>query len=145
MEYFKNLIYSICGAGIIASVFRILVSNSKLQKSINIFLSMFIFLYTVIPIGNLVSDFNFDFNMEIAPKSYEDIYKDGYNTIIYNSINNVCKKYDKSIIDIAIDSYIDDEGYLVVNSIELRLNSDDKNSIVAKELKEMFNFEVIFV
>ncbi len=145
MEYFKSFIYSICGAGIITSVLRILVSKSKLQKSVNIFLSMFVFLYTIIPIGNLVSNFNFDLNMEVESKSYENIYIDGYNAIIYNSINNVCKKYDMSIIDINIDSYIDNEGYLVVNSIELRLNSDDKNNIIAKEIKEMFNYEVIFI
>jgi hypothetical protein len=41
MENFKLWIISFCGAGIISSLFKILVSNSNVKKSVDIFLSMF--------------------------------------------------------------------------------------------------------
>lgn len=145
MEYFKTWIFSLCGAGIITSVFRILVSNSNVKKTVNIFLSMFVFLYTVIPIENIISDFDFQFENDIETSSYTDIYKDGYETIIVKSIENVCDKHNISIVNININSYIDNDGYLVIEKIELELSNDDKNQIVAKELKEQFNYEVIFI
>lgn len=145
MEYFKTWIFSLCGAGIITSVFRILVSNSNVKKTVNIFLSMFVFLYTVIPIENIISDFDFQFENDIETSSYTDIYKDGYETIIIKSIENVCDKHDVSIVNININSYIDNDGYLIIEKIELELSNDDKNQIVAKELKEQFNYEVIFI
>lgn len=145
MEYFKTWIFSLCGAGIITSIFRILVSNSNVKKTVNIFLSMFVFLYTVIPIENIISDFDFRFENDIDPSSYTDIYEDGYETIIIKSIENVCDKHNVSIVNININSYIDTDGYLVIEKIELELSNDDKNQIVAKELKEQFNYEVIFI
>ncbi len=145
MEYFKTWIFSLCGAGIITSVFRILVSNSNVKKTVNIFLSMFVFLYTVIPIKNIISDFDFRFENDIETSSYTDIYKDGYETIIVKSIENVCDKHNVSIVNININSYIDTDGYLVIEKIELELSNGDKNQIIAKELKEQFNYEVIFI
>lgn len=145
MEYFKTWIFSLCGAGIITSVFRILVSNSHVKKTVNIFLSMFVFLYTIIPIENIISDFDFQYDNDIETNSYTDIYKDGYETIIVKSIENVCDKHNVSIVNININSYIDNDGYLVIEKIELELSNDDKNQIVAMELKEQFNYEVIFI
>lgn len=145
MEFFKNWILSLCGAGIITSLFKILVSNSNVKKTVNIFLSMFVFLYTIIPIESMFDSFKFDYENNFDAKSYEEIYKDGYETIIVNSIENVCKNYNASIVNINIDSYIDNDGYLVVKKIELELSSKDKSQIIVKELKDKFNYEVIII
>lgn len=145
MEYFKNWIFSLCGAGIITSIFRILVSNSNVKKSINIFLSMFMFLYTVIPIENMFSNLEINFNSDIGTISFTDIYKDGYETIIKKSIETVCENYGVSILNISIDSYLGNDGYLIVNKIELELSNNDKNQEIESELKEQFNYEVIFI
>lgn len=145
MEYFKNWILSLCGAGIISSVFKILVSNSNVKKTVNIFLSMFVFLYTIIPIESMFDSFKFDYENNFDAKSYEEIYKDGYETIIVNSIENVCKNYNVSIVNINIDSYIDNDGYLVVKNIELELSSNEKSKIIEKELKDKFHYEVIII
>ncbi len=145
MEYFKNWILSLCGAGIISSIFKILVSNSNVKKTVNIFLSMFVFLYTIIPIESMFDSFKINFKKDFETKTYEEIYKDGYETIIVNSIKNVCKNYNVSIVNINIDSYIDSDSYLVVKKIELELSSNDKSQIIAKELKDKFNYEVIII
>ncbi len=145
MELFKNWILSLCGAGIISSVFKIIVSNSNVKKTVNIFISMFVFLYTIIPIESMVDSFKINFNEYSEKKTYAEIYKDGYKTIIVNSIENVCKNYNVSIVNINIDSYIDNDGYLVVKKIELELSSNEKSQIIAKELKDKFNYEVIII
>ena len=145
MEFFKNWILSLCGAGIITSVFKILVSNSNVKKTVNIFLSMFVFLYTIIPIESIFDSFKIDFKEDFETKTYAEIYKDGYETIIVNSIENVCKNHNVTIVNINIDSYIDNDGYLIVKKIELDLSSNDKSQIIAKELKNKFNYEVIII
>ena len=82
MENFKVWIISLCGAGIISSLFKILVSNSNVKKSVNIFLSMFVFLYTIIPIENVISDLKIDTIENYDDSDYTEIYKSGYETII---------------------------------------------------------------
>ena len=145
MENFKVWIISRCGAGIISSLFKILVSNSNVIKSVNIFLSMFVFLYTIIPIENVISDLKIDTIENYDDSDYTEIYKSGYETIIIKTIENVCASNGVTILSINIDSYIDENQYLVVNRIELELNTDEKNQIIQKELKEKSDIEVIFI
>lgn len=145
MEHFKIWIISLCIAGIISSVFKILVSNSNVKKSVNIFLSLFVFLYTVLPIENIISDFKLNIENDYELSSYDEIYKNGYETIIIKSIESICVKNDVTLQNINIDSYIDENHYLVVNRIEIELSNDEKNHIIQDELKEKFNFEVIFI
>lgn len=145
MENFKVWIISLCGAGIISSLFKILVSNSNVKKSVNIFLSMFVFLYTIIPIENVISDLKIDTIEDYDDSDFIEIYKSGYETIIIKTIENVCASNGVTLLNINIDSYIDDNQYLVVNRIELELNTDEKNQIIQKELKEKSDIEVIFI
>ena len=53
MDNFKLWAYSLCGAIVITSVFKLIVSESRLKKSINIFLSAFLFFYSIIPLGDI--------------------------------------------------------------------------------------------
>ena len=145
MENFKVWIISHCGAGIISSLFKILVSYSNVKKSVNIFLSMFVFLYTIIPIENVISDLKIDTIENYDDSDYTEIYKSGYETIIIKTIENGCASNGVTILSINIDSYIDENQYLVVNRIELELNTDEKNQIIQKELKEKSDIEVIFI
>ena len=145
MENFKVWIISLCGAGIISSLFKILVSNSNVKKSVNIYLSMFVFLYTIIHIENVISDLKIDTIENYDDSDYTEIYKSGYETIIIKTIENVCASNGVTILSINIDSYIDENQYLVVNRIELELNTDEKNQIIQKELKEKSDIEVIFI
>ena len=53
MDNIKIWTFSLCGALFITAIFRIIISGSRLEKSVNIFLSVFIFLYAVLPINNI--------------------------------------------------------------------------------------------
>lgn len=145
MENLKIWIISICGAGIITSLFKMLISNSNLRKSVNIFLSMFVFLLTVLPIENIISDFEIKFDSDYEQVSYDEIYKNGYEAIIINSIEKICNYNNIKLLDIKIDSYIDENYFLVVNKIELELNSNQKNDVIKKQIYDELNFEVIFI
>ena len=143
MESIKLWIFSIFGAGIVTSIFKIIISDSRIKKTVNIFLSMFVFLYTIIPLENISTDINVDFNN--TEYEYNDIYKNGYESIIKESINKICKDNNTSIIIFNIDSYIDDDGYLVVNSIEIKIDDESKNQIIKEKIKEKLDFEVTFI
>ncbi len=144
MDNFKLWIISFCGTGIISSLFKILVSNSNVKKSVDIFLSMFVFLYTVIPIGNLMYDIKFD--IEISEKaSYEDLYKNGYEAIVTESIEKICSSNDIEIEDIYIDSYLDENQYLVINKVELELSHNENNNEIKRAIKEELGIEVVII
>ena len=106
---------------------------------------MFVFLYTIIPIENVISDLKIDTIENYDDSDYTEIYKSGYETIIIKTIENVCASNGVTILSINIDSYIDENQYLVVNRIELDLNRDEKIQIIQKELKEKSDIEVIFI
>lgn len=142
MDSFKVWILSLCGALVITSIFRILIHNSSVSKSINIFLSMFIFLYSIIPLEGLFNNFDFSPNIENETRPYDEYYKDGYERIVVEAINNVCEKNNVSVIEIDMDSYIDDNGYYCINKLEIEIDSPDKKELIISELKNTFGFEV---
>ena len=133
---------SLCGALVVTSIFRILMSTSSLNKSINIFLSMFIFLYSVIPLENIVTNSTFKLEEQDDVVSYEEYYKNGYENIVIEAIKNVCADNDVSVISIDIDSYIDENEYYCINNILLEINSSDMKEIIREDLKEKLGFEV---
>jgi hypothetical protein len=105
---------------------------------------MFVFLYTVIPIGNLMYDIKFD--IEISEKaSYEDLYKNGYEAIVTESIEKICSSNDIEIEDIYIDSYLDENQYLVINKIELELNHNENSEEIKRVIKEELGIEVVII
>lgn len=142
MEYLKVWAISLCGALVVTSIFRIIINNSSLNKSINIFLSMFIFLYTVIPLENIFDSFNNIKPVERIEKSYDDYYIDGYEKIIIKAIKNICKEKNVSVLSVNMDSYIDNEGYLCVNFLEIKIDSPKLNEEIKETIKEKLGFEV---
>lgn len=142
MDGIKIWALSLCGALVVTSIFRILMSTSSLNKSINIFLSMFIFLYSVIPLENIVANSTFKLEEQDDVVSYEEYYKNGYENIVIEAIKNVCADNNVSVISIDIDSYIDENEYYCINNILLEINSSDMKEIIREELKEKLGFEV---
>ncbi len=142
MENLKLWALSLCGALVVTSIFRILMSGSRLKKSINIFLSMFIFLYSVVPIGDIFSSLNFEIDTLDETYSYEQYYEDAYEQIVIKSIENICEKNNVSVISISIDSYIDENEYYCVNDIDLHIDNSAKTEDIKNDLKNEFGFEV---
>ena len=88
MDNIKIWTFSLCGALFITAIFRIIVSGSRLEKSVNIFLSVFIFLYAIFPINDI--NINVDSSFDIEENNTNNIYQYGYESVIKESINKVC-------------------------------------------------------
>ena len=145
MENIKIWTFSLCGALFITAIFRIIISGSRLEKSVNIFLSVFIFLYAVLPINDL--EFNIDSYLDINEYNTAKIYNDGYENIIKESIKKICQDKNIPINSITVDSYINDNGDYVVNQIivesDIKNNKDYIKSIIKSELG--FEVKVIWI
>ncbi len=142
MDNLKIWSLSLCGALVVTSIFRILMSNSQLKKSINIFLAMFIFLYSVVPIGGLFSVKNFNIDLSDNSFSYNEYYENTYEIIIIKVVENVCEKNGATVISVEIDSYVDENEYYCVNRIDLQVDIKNKSKVIKDELKKEFGFEV---
>ena len=81
METFKAWILSICGATLVTSLCKVILSNSKIQKMTNVFLSIFVLLYTILPIKNINLSFDSFQNEIIDEDSYDLYYQEGYNGV----------------------------------------------------------------
>lgn len=138
MEEIRQWFLSLCGATAITGIFHVFLENSSLKKSINIFLSIFVLFYTIIPLSNIEP-----INVELDLKNVEfsDFSKENYEQIILTTINNVCAENDVEIISVDIDSYIEDEN-LVVNKIEVETDTPNKSKEIEDILKNEFGFEV---
>lgn len=82
---------SLCGALVITSVFRLIISGSRLEKSVNVFLSVFIFFYSIIPLSNITEIDDLSFNFEVEEKE-DEIYLDGYEMVVVESIKKFVMK-----------------------------------------------------
>lgn len=140
MESFKIWMMSICGATAVSAIFKLLLADSSLKKVINVFFSIFILFYTVIPIQSF---FNGSINLQTDTEdiSYNEYYEEGYNAVVTKSVTNVCNEIGVKVLSIDIYSYIDDEGYLNVHKIVI--NTDSKNyQEIEEKIKNELGFEV---
>lgn len=142
MNSFKIWILSLCGATAITALFKILLSKSSLNKILNIFFTLFVLFYTIMPLQSLfnIKEFNnFSFNT-----SYEndEIYKKGYEQIIELSIKKECEKLDVKVISFNIVSNLNNDNTLSVEKIEIQINNEGKNEMIKNAIKEQLGYEV---
>lgn len=142
METFKIWILSLCGATAITSLCKIFLSKSKYRNITNVFLSMFVLLYTVLPFENI--KFNIDYFKEGKSYEYSKIsyYQEGYEFILKESINKICEKFNIGVISIEIDSYIDDDNYFIVENLVIDIKDDSRIAEVKDIIKNNLNYEV---
>lgn len=140
MENFKIWIMSLCGATAVSAVFKLLLADSSLKKVINVFISIFILFYTVMPVQSFFKE-SVKINAENSDISYEEYYEDGYKAIVTQAVTNLCNDMGIKVLSLHIDSYIDDEGYLSVNKIKLQTNAEN-SEIVKEKIKSELGFEV---
>ena len=139
MEDIKQFLLSVCGATAISGIFQIFLSNSNLKKSINVFLSIFVLFYTLMPLSNL----NFEeFKFEFDSYSTNALNQEAYEEIISTSINDVCVKNSVEVITIDIDSYINDD-YLQIDKIIVKISNPEKAQLIENEIKKQLGYEVI--
>ena len=140
MENIKIWTFSLFGALFITAIFRIIISGSRLEKSVNIFLSVFIFLYAVLPINNI--EFNFDSYLDINEYNTEKFYNDGYENIIKESIKKICQDKNITVNSITVDSYMDDNGDCIINKIIVESDITNNKDYIKSMIKNELGFEV---
>ena len=74
MDGFKTWILSVCGAMILSSLFKMILSDSSLKKSVNIFFSLFILFYTVVPLSGSIVESKKTESAITAESNYDDIF-----------------------------------------------------------------------
>lgn len=140
MENLKIWIMSLCGATAISAIFKLLLADSSLKKVINVFFSIFILFYTVMPTQSLFKN-DIELNIE-AENSYDEYYREGYELIISQAITNLCNSNGVKVLSLDINSYIDDEGYMNIIDIKIKTDANNPQS-VKKEIENKLGFEVI--
>lgn len=140
METFKIWIMSLCGATAVSAVFKLLLADSSLKKVINVFFSIFILFYTVMPLQSFFKE-NIELDSDGNEISYNEYYQDGYEAVITQAVTNLCGDMGIKVLSIDIDSYIDNEGYLNVEKIVLYTDSANTEEVENK-IKNELGFEV---
>ncbi len=141
MESFKIWLMSLCGATAVSAIFKLLLADSSLKKVINVFFSIFILFYTVMPIQSLFKG-NIKMDIETDEISYEEYYQEGYEAIISQAVTNLCNDMGVKVLSLQINSYIDDEGYLYVNEIRLHTNAENTQELKSI-IQNQLGFEVV--
>lgn len=144
MDYFKLWILSLGGATAITSLFKILLSNSSINKVLNIFFSVFILFYMVMPLQSFFYDYSFKkYNSQSV--EINEIYINGYEEIVKISIRNICKDLNIEVISFEISSYLNVDGYLCVEQLIVDIDDNDKKELVRVKLKEKLGYEVTVI
>lgn len=138
MEMIKNYIFSLCGASIIISIAKIILHKSKLSKTVNIFLSLFLLFYMIAPFGKSSDDFTF---YEPENIEYTENFSSGYTEIIKLSVQKVCEEENCIAEEITVHEK-EKDGESMIDFIEIKLNDGSKVQTVAEKLKNGYGFEV---
>lgn len=142
MSFIKVWIFSLCGATVISGLIKIFLSGSSLKKSINVFLSVFVLFYTVVPFANLIDKNNFQFDYEENSSDSEEFIEEAYYMLIKKSIVDVCLENSVKVLSFDIDGYIDDDSTLVVRKITIKTDKTEKSEEIKNLLKNKLGFEV---
>lgn len=130
---------SLCGAMAITGIFNVFLSNTNFKKAINVFLSIFVLFYTVIPLTDIKTG---DIDLDFESVEINELTKDSYEQIILMTIKNVCDEREVEVISVDIDSHINDDNNLAVDKILVEIDSTNKSEEIESILKNEFGFEV---
>lgn len=131
-----------CGAMILSSLFKMILSDSSLKKSVNIFFSLFILFYTVVPLSGSIVESEKTESEITAESNYGEIFDEAYKKIVEQSIYNVCATLSADISDIQIKAYSNNDGILCVESIKVDIIQNEKAQEVKNAINKQLGFEV---
>lgn len=139
MELIKNYIFSICGAGAVVSAAKIILHNSKLTKTVNIFLSLFLLFYMAAPFGKADTDTFFD---DLKKTEESETYpNENYADFIKFTVDKVCAEQNCAVEKTVIHEK-EKDGEKVIDFIEIELNDKSKAENISEILKNEYGFEV---
>ena len=142
MEIIRHWIISLCGATALTGLFHVFLSKSSAQKAINIFLSIFVLFYTIIPLTDI--EYSNQFEIENVDMNIDELSKDCYEQIIFSSINKICSENSVELLSIDIDSNLQDE-ILNVNKIIVEIDNSERAKEIETQIYEELGFEVIVI
>ena len=104
--------------------------------------SVFILFYILTPLNDYIKNDNSIINFYEHKTDKDEIYISGYEEIIKLSLENICNEKSIKVLDIKIESYLDDDGNIYINSLEIDI--DDNNQILEIEnaINEKLGYEV---
>lgn len=138
MELIKQWFLSLCAATAITGIFNVFLSNTNFKKAVNVFLTIFVLFYTVIPLSNIQSS-KISFNIEDVEQS--QLTEEIYEQVIATAIKNICDNNNIEVLSVDIDSYMDDDC-LVVEKLLVETDTPDKTKNIEELLKRELGFEV---
>ena len=104
----------------------------------NVFLSIFVLFYTLIPLTNLkLGDFDFE-NYSFESDTFTE---ESYENIVSSSIEEVCSQNSIGVISTNIDSYIKD-NYLCIKKIVVKIDNPEKAKYAEKIIRDELGYEV---
>ncbi len=138
MELIKQWFLSLCAATAITGIFNVFLSNTNFKKTVNVFLTIFVLFYTIIPLSNIQSS-DISFNIEDMEQS--QLTEENYEQVIATAIKNICDNNNIEVLSVDIDSYMDDDC-LVVEKLLVETDAPDKSKNIEELLKKELGFEV---
>lgn len=142
MDNIKLWMLSLCGATAITAIFKILLSDTNLKKAINVFFSVFILFYILTPLNDYIKNDNLTVNFYEHKTDKDEIYISGYEEIIKLSLENICNEKSIKVLDIKIESYLDDDGNIYINSLEIDIDDNNRILEIENAINEKLGYEV---
>ena len=102
---------------------------------------MTLFFYSINPLSDIGNLFDISV-LDSNNVDESEIYLEGFDKIVVESIYSVCDDNNVTIISVEIDSYIDNDDNYVVNKIIVETDSPERNEEMESTLYEQLKFEV---
>lgn len=142
MEYIKLWFISLISATMLITLLKLVLSKSRVKYTTNIIYSLFVIIYIVSPFSNIFNS-NSTFNFNIDVNEYSQIEIESYENIIRSSIIFLSKENEIEVIDINIESYIDNEKKdVLIEQITVRIRDKTKTQYFQQIILDKLGFEV---
>lgn len=125
-----------------ASLFKLLLSDSGLKKTANVFFSIFILFYTVIPLNGFVRSGTGEFADGFFKPNETEIQEEAYKAVIEKGIENICTESEAGLLTIEIDGSMDTDGFFSVRSIYIEVEPKSKALEIQNKIRESLGYEV---
>lgn len=142
MEYIKLWFISFISATMLITLLKLVLSKSRVKYTTNIIYSLFVIIYIISPFSNIFNS-NSTFNFNIDVNEYSQIEIESYENIIRSSIIFLSKENEIEVIDINIESYIDNEKKdVLIEQIIVRIRDKTKTQYFQQIILDKLGFEV---
>ena len=91
------------------------------------------------PIEASLNDFEIDLNDGV---DYNEVYKSGYEQIVETSIESICKEVSVDILNLNIESNVNEDKYLIIEKIEIDIDDNERAIELENIIKEKLGYEV---